>query len=202
MTAFTHTGFPLRGQDGAAFTHTAVSRSFAALIVAIRAHVEAERDLEHAGSWDLACDAWLRDAEAARAAVLTSVADFRALPVDRPEDRVLRHAAGLIGALVDCDSPEAFGHYRARIVACAGRFAPDAGPLARRLSRMMDVLLDVMTAMAALPDYDDMIDAVSVDPVTDSMDEDDTGPFEVPADILDPPFAREMPVASPGVGPL
>ncbi|AWX93251.1 hypothetical protein DPM13_09355 [Paracoccus mutanolyticus] len=36
---------------------------------ALGAWLEAERDLAHSGSWDPACDHWLRDAEAARAAV-------------------------------------------------------------------------------------------------------------------------------------
>ena len=51
------------------FTHTSVTRRFGVMQRALGAWIEAERDLEHSGSWDPACDHWLRDAEAARAAV-------------------------------------------------------------------------------------------------------------------------------------
>ena len=43
------------------FTHTSVTRRFGVMQRALGAWIEAERDLEHSGSWDPACDHWLRD---------------------------------------------------------------------------------------------------------------------------------------------
>lgn len=201
MTVSTHTGFPVGGQGAAAFTHTPVSRAFGALIADLRCHVEAERDLEHAGSWDLSCDAWLTDAEAAREAALAAVARVDALPVERAEDRVLRHAARLTGALIEADSALDFGHHHSRIEACALRFATGADPLSRRLALMMDVLSEVITSLRDLPDYADTIDAAPADVEANMAGPEDGGPFEIPADILDPPIVRAMPepAAAPGL---
>ena len=60
------------------FTHTSVTRRFGVMQRALGAWIEAERDLEHSGSWDPACDHWLRDAEAARAAVRAARASHKA----------------------------------------------------------------------------------------------------------------------------
>ena len=69
------------------FTHTSVTRRFGVMQRSLGAWIEAERDLEHSGSWDPACDHWLRDAEAARAAV------GAALPWPAPESLVLKFVA-------------------------------------------------------------------------------------------------------------
>ena len=81
------------------FTHTSVTRHFGVMQRALGAWIEAERDLEHSGSWDPACDHWLRDAEAARAAVGAALDALCDTPAERLEDRPLLRIARLTRAL-------------------------------------------------------------------------------------------------------
>ena len=105
------------------FTHTSVTRRFGVMQRALGAWIEAERDLEHSGSWDPACDHWLRDAEAARAAVGAALDALCDTPAERLEDRPLLRIARITRALALSEDGAEFARLYARVT------APGAVPL-------------------------------------------------------------------------
>lgn len=170
-----------------AFTHSAVSHAFSAMTLLLAAHIEAERDLEHSGSWDIACDAWLRDAEAAREALLDVLARLIALPLERSEDHPLRSMARLIHALVVSDNGMEAAQLEALSVDCEALLrCHDDTPLARRVNGYLETAQQQLMALRALPDYACVIDGTC----SEVPPEDGGGApatrdvFEIPEDIL------------------
>lgn len=142
-----------------AFTHSTISRAFGAMTLLLGAHVEAERDLEHSGSWDIACDEWLRDAERARDALLDVLGRVIALPLERAEDHPLRSMARLIHALVVSDNGMEAAQLEALSVDCEALLrCHDDTPLARRVNSHLQTAQQLLVALRALPDYAYMID--------------------------------------------
>ncbi|RDD70150.1 hypothetical protein DVR11_17820 [Paracoccus versutus] len=123
-------------------------------------YIEAERDLEHCGSWDPACDAWIRDAERARTRVLDAIADLRAAPTCRREDLPLKRSADLAQMLIESDCPEQVRD----ILALPDRF-PDffrcAGdsPVSRRVDLMVAAFQQHLRTLATLSDFTGMVEA-------------------------------------------
>lgn len=183
-----------------AFTHSPISKAFSAMTLLLAAHIEAERDLEHSGSWDIACDAWLRDAEAARQALLDMLAQVISLHRERAEDRPLQGMAMLIRALVVSDN--------AIEAAQLAAFATDSEvllrshgdtPLARRVDAYLETAQRQLVALRALPDYACMIDGTCTEvPPEDSGGAPATPDvFEIPDDILFHDVAREPAAPAP-----
>ncbi|WP_374292909.1 hypothetical protein [Paenirhodobacter enshiensis] len=143
-----------------AFTHTPVTIQFSSVMRNLSAYIEAERDLEHCDSCDPACDAWIRDAEQARADVLEAIAALRAAPNRRLGDLPLRRCAYLAKMLVESDNPEQVRD----ILALPDRF-PDlfrcAGDslVARRVDLMVANFQQHLNALAHLPDFTGLIEA-------------------------------------------
>ncbi|WP_323010523.1 hypothetical protein [Paracoccus sp. (in: a-proteobacteria)] len=142
------------------FAHTPTTSGFTALMYSFSAYIEAERDLEHCGgSWDPACDQWIRDAERARARVLDGITALRGTPVCRREDLPLRRYADLAKMLIESDSPEQVQD----ILALPDRF-PDffrcAGdsPAARRVTQMVASFQQHLHALATLEDVVEMVE--------------------------------------------
>ncbi|WP_018000618.1 hypothetical protein [Paracoccus sp. N5] len=156
-TPITAPDFP---EANSAFTHTPITIGFTTLMRDLADYIEAERDLEHCGSWDPACDAWIRDAERARARVLDAITALRAAPTRRREDLPLRRCAGLAQMLIESDSPEQFQTLLAlpdrfpHAFRCAGN-----GPVARRVDLMVASFRQHLNALARLPDFAGMIEA-------------------------------------------
>lgn len=123
-------------------------------------YIEAERDLEHCGSWDPACDAWIRAAERARVQVLDGITALRAAPTCRREDLPLRRYAGVAQMLIESDRPEQVRD----ILALPDRFphlfrcASDS-PVARRIDLMVSAFQQHLHALATLEDVADMVEA-------------------------------------------
>lgn len=141
------------------FTHSPISRAFSAMTLLLAAHIEAERDLEHAGSWDIACDEWLRDAEAAREALVDVLAQIVALPLERAEDHPLRSMARLIHALVVSDNGMEAAQLETLSVDCEALLrCHDDTPLAKRVNDHLQTAQQLLVALRALPDYAYMID--------------------------------------------
>ena len=142
------------------FAHTPVTIQFGAVMRDLAAYIEAERDLEHCDSWDPACDAWIRDAEQARARVLDAITALRGTPTRRREDLPLQRYAGLAQMLIMSDSPEQVRD----ILALPGRF-PDFfrcagdGPVARRVDLMVAGFQQHLHALATLEDVTEMVEA-------------------------------------------
>lgn len=183
-----------------AFTHSTVSRTFAAMTLLLAAHIEAERDLEHSGSWDIACDAWLRDAEAAREALLDVLAQIVALPLERAEDHPLRSMARLIHALVVSDNGMEAAQLEALSVDCEALLrCHDDTPLARRVNAYLETAQRQLMALRALPDYACMIDGTC----SEMPPEDGGGApavpdaFEIPDDILFQDVVQEPAAPAP-----
>ena len=120
------------------FTHTSVTRRFGVMQRALGAWIEAERDLEHSGSWDPACDHWLRDAEAARAAVGAALDALCDTPAERLEDRPLLRIARLTRALALSEDGAEFAQLYARVTAPGALLrCPGRHPLALRVNLML-----------------------------------------------------------------
>ncbi|RQP04064.1 MAG: hypothetical protein D1H97_19945 [Paracoccus sp. BP8] len=156
-TPITAPDFP---EANSAFTHTPITIGFTTLMRDLADYIEAERDLEHCGSWDPACDAWIRDAERARARVLDAITALRAAPTRRREDLPLRRYAGLAQMLIESDSPEQVQTLLAlpdrfpHAFRCAGN-----GPVARRVDLMVASFRQHLNTLARLPDFAGMIEA-------------------------------------------
>ena len=146
------------------FTHSAVTRRFGVMQRALGAWIEAERDLEHSGSWDPACDHWLRDAEAARAAVGAALDALCDTPAERLEDRPLLRIARLTRALVLSEDAGEFAQLYARfatpgaLLRCPGRH-----PLALRVNLMLAEARRALAQLAALPDHALVVDGNCVE---------------------------------------
>lgn len=142
------------------FRPTPVTIQFGAVMRDLSAYIEAERDLEHSGSWDLACDAWIRDAERARARVLDRITALRAAPSQRREDLPLRRSADLAQMLIESDSPEQVSD----ILALPDRFphffrCGSDSPVARRVNLMVAAFQQHLHTLATLSDFTGMIES-------------------------------------------
>lgn len=163
-TPITAPDFP---EANSAFTHTPITIQFAAVMRDLSAYIEAERDLEHCGSWDPACDAWIRDAERARARVLDGIVGLRGTLVCRREDLPLRRCADLARMLIESDSPEQFQTLLAlpdrfpHAFRCAG-----TDLVARRVNQMVAGFQQHLNALATLEDVTGMIaaDHLAIEP--------------------------------------
>ncbi|WP_051476519.1 hypothetical protein [Paracoccus sp. J39] len=156
-TPITAPDFP---EANSAFTHTPITIGFTTLMRDLADYIEAERDLEHCGSWDPACDAWIRDAERARVRVLDGIAALRGTPVCRSEDLPLRRCADLARMLIESDCPEQVRDMLAlpdrfpQVFRCAG-----TGLVAGRVDLMVAAFQQHLHALARLPDFTGMVEA-------------------------------------------
>lgn len=140
---------PLRG-----FTHTQTTQRFAAMQSALHTYIEAERDLEHSGSWDIACDHWLRDAEVARSEVCAALDLVCGCEVTRPEDRPLRRIAHAVRRLILSDDGDEFARVMQQVINVEPLlYCPVTVPVARRINQMLAETRRQVQALAALPDY-------------------------------------------------
>ncbi|WP_017998955.1 hypothetical protein [Paracoccus sp. N5] len=151
---------PRHSEAVPSFRPTPVTIQFGAVMRDLSAYIEAERDLEHCDSWDPACDAWIRDAERARAHVLDAITALRGTPVCRCEDQPLKHLGQMAQMLIESDSPEQVRD----ILALPDRF-PDAfrcasdSPVARRVNMMVAGFQQHLHALATLENVADMVEA-------------------------------------------
>ena len=182
------------------FTHSPISRAFSAMTLLLAAHIEAERDLEHAGSWDIACDEWLRDAEAAREALVDVLAQIVALPLERSEDHPLHGMARLIHALVLSDNGMEAAQLEALSVDCEVLLrCHDDTPLALRVNGYLETAQQLLVALRALPDYACVIDGTC----SEVPPEDGGGApavpeaFEIPDDIAFHDFSQASAAPAP-----
>lgn len=146
------------------FTHSAVTRRFGVMQRTLGAWIEVERDLEHSGSWDPACDHWLRDAEAARAAVRAALDALCDTPAERLEDRPLLRIARITRALALSEDGTEFAQLYARVAAPGALLrCPGRHPLALRVNLMLVEARRALAQLAALPDHALMIDGECVE---------------------------------------
>ncbi len=146
------------------FTHTSVTRRFGVMQRSLGAWIEAEWDLEHSGSWDPACDHWLRDAEAARAAVGAALDALCDTPAERLEDRPLLRIARLTRALVLSEDAGEFAQLYARVATPGALLrCPGRHPLALRVNLMLAEARRALAQLAALPDHALVVDGNCVE---------------------------------------
>lgn len=146
------------------FTHTSVTRRFGVMQRALGAWIEAERDLEHSGSWDPACDHWLHDAEAARAAVGAALDALCDTPAERLEDRPLLRIARITRALALSEDGAEFAQVYARVATPGALLrCPGRHPLALRVNLMLAEARRALAQLAALPDHALVIDGNCVE---------------------------------------
>lgn len=147
------------------FTHSPVSSGFSALLASLAAYIEAERDIADAAAFDPAFADWLRDAEAARAAVLVRLAQIHSSLVTRSEDLPLKAMALLCQRLILSDSTMSFMAAKSVIERSPARFACEgSGAVAWRTRQMLRSAEMRIAEMAALPTYVDPLelDAIAV----------------------------------------
>ncbi|ADO43098.1 hypothetical protein [Ketogulonicigenium vulgare] len=140
----------------ASFRATPMTVKFGAVMRNLASYIEAERDLEHCDSVDPSCDAWIRDAERARAHVLDAISALHAAPILRAEDMPLRRYAELTQMLIQSDSATQF----CAIAALPARFyqlfhcsGPDL--TAHRVNLLIAAFDQHLHALATLSDFTD-----------------------------------------------
>lgn len=138
------------------FTPTPASASFSALLVALSALIEAERDIEDVDIWDPAFSRWLRDAELAQERVVAGLRQVREAELQRAEDRPLQRLAMLIDAMMGCEDPDGFARLHRLIPANAALFRCDGdSAAARRVNHMLLTGLARIEDLAGLDTYAD-----------------------------------------------
>lgn len=152
------------------FTHTEISRTFSRLIGSVSGYIEAERDIEHAASWDPAFLHWHRDAEVARTQVLSSIDHIRVSAAVRPEDLPLKRMALLLFALIETESSSEF----LRLAACLDRHADlfsclGSGPVARRVGAMLTAARMQVADLASLTALVDPLEIATTDSADDPV---------------------------------
>lgn len=158
------------------FTQTSVTRRFGAMQRPLGLWIEAERDLEHSGSWDPACDHWLRDAEAARAAVGAALDALCDTPAERLEDRPLLRIARLTRALVLSEDGAEFAQLYARVAAPGALLrCPERHPLATRVNLMLAEARRALAQLAALPDHAMVVEGECVEIMHEDVQAADAG---------------------------
>ncbi|WP_052362579.1 hypothetical protein [Falsirhodobacter sp. alg1] len=168
---------PCHSEAVPSFCPSPVTVLFGAMMRNLSAYVEAERDLEHSGSWDPACDAWIRDAERARTRTLDSLAQLDATPLERREDQPLKRLSKMAQMLIESDTPEAFRNtfalqgYFPDLFRCA-----NTSPMGRRTNQMVAAFQQHLNALRTLPDFTDAIEADHAE-----TEQDDPGHLMAPA---------------------
>ena len=153
------------------FHLTPLMQNFRKVTCNFGAYIEAERDLEHCDNWDPACDAWIRDAERARARVLDVLAELNATPLERHEDQPLKRLSKMAQMMIESDTPEAFRNtfqlrdYFPDLFRCA-----DTGPTGRRINQLIAAFQQHLNALSELPDF---TDAIEVDHAETDWDDPD-----------------------------
>ena len=100
---------PIRLSEAApSLPHTPLILQFAAVLSDLSGFIAAERDLEFYGSMNLACDAWIADAECARAKVLDSLSQLLATRVTQSEELPLRYCGIITRTIITCDNVNDF----------------------------------------------------------------------------------------------
>jgi hypothetical protein len=136
------------------FAQTSVTIRFVAVMRDLSAYIEAERDLEHCDSRDPACDAWIVEAERARAQILNSISLLCVAPVQRREDIPLRHFGALTRLLIESDTPDTFARTMALSMQLAKFFmCSGTGPTARRVNLMIAAFRRQLRDLATLADF-------------------------------------------------
>jgi hypothetical protein len=135
---------------------TPVMLAFDALLIAVRAYVSAEFELEEAGGWDPACRVWRDEADAAFARMEGRVLAMRGLRPALPGDRPLLRMRLLIGIMLrttsPCDLARAHGVMttHAMMFECAG-----ADPVEVRVTALLRRGRSLVDSLAALPSFVD-----------------------------------------------
>jgi len=151
---------PCHSEAAPSFRPSPVTVLFGDMVRNLSAYIEAERDLEHCSGWDLACDAWIRDAERARNRVLDSLAQLDAMPPERHEDQPLKRLGKMAQLLIESDTPKTFRDtlalqaYFPALFRCA-----DTSPIGRRTNQMIAAFQPHLNALSALPDFMETIEA-------------------------------------------
>ncbi|MCD1620945.1 hypothetical protein K7H20_23100 [Salipiger manganoxidans] len=142
------------------FSHSTISRRFTQLNIALSKYIEFERDLEAADCFDLAFQAWIADAEAARKDVLRVTDAITASPLERLEDRPLKRSALLTRALIVSDNEVEFTALHRLLDSFAPLFACCAsGAVGARVRQMLETCHSHLDAIAELGEFDDSIAA-------------------------------------------
>lgn len=154
MATHTPTMHRTAAEDPGTYTPTPVSAGFSALLVALSAMIEAERDIEDVDVFDPAFANWLRDAERAQDRVVDCLRMVREAELQRAEDRPLQRLAMLIDAVISSEEPGEFTRLHrlvpshAALFRCAGNSA-----VARRVDHMLLAGLARIDDLAMLDTY-------------------------------------------------
>ncbi|OYU37584.1 MAG: hypothetical protein CFE33_19875, partial [Pseudorhodobacter sp. PARRP1] len=148
---------PIRISEAvAAFQHTPISQCFIAVLQDLSAYIEAERDLEHAGAFDLAFDGWFVDAERAREQVLGDLCDLQRAGVSRREDLPLKRIGVLTRLLIESDTPTRFAQLFSSMQQRADLFScPGQGLIPSRINLMIDATRLRLNDLARLSEHID-----------------------------------------------
>lgn len=159
MTDFTPITVPVASEPISYSHPTPLSARFAAVLPALSAHIEAERDLAHVDRWDIAFIDWLAEAEQTRSDLEAALNALCETEVQRLEDKPLLRMAMLTQAMLASEEAAEFLHLHSlplrmpSMFRCAG-----SDPVAVRTNLLLSEALNRLDALASLPDYLDPVE--------------------------------------------
>ena len=135
---------------------TPVMLAFDAVLIAVRAYILAERELDEADCWDLACRNWRDDADAALARMDARIVAMRTLSPVLPGDRPLLLMNLLVGIMLRTTTPSDLAQAHGVLTAHAMMFeCADSDPVAARVNGLLRRGRSLLDSLAALPLYVD-----------------------------------------------
>ena len=135
---------------------TPVMLAFDAILIAVRAYILAETELDGADAWDPACLNWRDDADAARAQLESRIITMRGLRPALPGDRPLLRMSFLVGIMLRTTTPCDLARAHGVLTAHAMMFECAASdPVAVRVNALLRRGRSLIDSMAALPSYVD-----------------------------------------------
>ena len=148
------------GPDRGPTCFSPILLAFDALLMALRAFVEAERDLSGVDLWDLACRVWRDDADAALSQLNERIRVIRGLGEEMPADRPMMRMTLLLDLMLGVQTPEEFSRAHGLLDRYATLFSCcDTDPVADRVNALLMRGRDLIGAMAEVSLQVDPYDA-------------------------------------------
>ena len=133
-----------------------------ALLIALRASIMAEHELNHVDLWDPACRMWRDDADAMQALVDKRILSIRALSVMLPSDRPLLRMSMLISIMLRTTSPSHLVQAKGLLTRFHMLFAcTDTDSVAVRVNALLRrgcTLIDSLLALPSVSESDGVFD--------------------------------------------
>jgi hypothetical protein len=138
---------------------TPIMLAFDAMLISVRKFIAAERDLVGIDLWDIACRAWLNEAEDTQTLMTGRIRAVRELPQVLACDRPLKRMALLLDLMLGTATRSDLAHAHGLLNRYSILFAcSDNDPVADRVNDQLMRGRTLIAALVALPLYPDPYD--------------------------------------------